>query len=426
MAPYAAAEQAAREAYGRLLSFLAWQWRDIGAAQDALGDALLKALEVWPVSGVPQAPQAWLLTVAKRQLLQMVRHDQVRFDPALGVLFEHEQLHEDAPAIPDARLKLMFVCAHPAIDEKVRIPLMLQTVLGLQVAEMAPAFLVSPTALAQRLVRAKQKIRDAGIRFEEPERAELPQRLGAVLESIYGAFGLGLDAMDGAEARIADLQDEAIYLCEIVCALLPSEPEARGLLALMTFCRARKAARLDASDNFVPLAQQNVKLWDREAIVRADQWLWLAAQQRQPGPFQLEAAVQAAHCHRLFTGNTPWNAIAQLYQQINTYFPTHGSLVAGAIALGEAGDVKNALRQLDAMDPVLSTSFQPWWVAKAYLLQREANPSPPCIDAAYQTAIGLTVDPRLKRHLERVRQCPPVPFLQPAPPSSASGGMATA
>lgn len=403
-APRKAAEQAARDSYGRLLSYLAWQWRDIGAAQDALGDALLKALEVWPESGVPEAPDAWLLTVAKRQLLQIARHDRVRFDPAVTVLLEQEQMHEDAPLIPDARLKLMFVCAHPAIDEKVRIPLMLQTVLGLQVAEMAPALMVSPAALAQRLVRAKQKIRDTGIRFEEPEKVELPERLTYVLESIYGAFGLGLDAIDGAEARIADLQDEAIYLCGIVCTLLPSEPEARGLMALMTFCRARKAGRMDESGNFVPLGKQDVCLWDQDAIARADQWLWLAAQHRRPGPFQMEAAVQSAHCHRLFTGETPWQGINQLYQQINANFPTHGSLVAGAIAMGECGDVVNALRQLEAMDPAVTRNYQPWWVAKGYLLGLDTNSPRQLMDVAYQTAIGMTVDHRLRKHLESVRQ----------------------
>lgn len=386
------------------MSYLAWQWRDIAAAQDALGDALVKALEVWPVSGVPDAPDAWLLTVARRQLLQVARHDQVRFDPAVTALLGDDAAAEPAPAIPDARLKLMFVCAHPAIDAKVRIPLMLQTVLGLQVADMAPALMVSPAALAQRLVRAKQKIRDVGIRFEEPELSELPERLGSVLESIYGAFGLGLGAIDGAESRITDLQDEALYLCGIVCDLLPAEPEARGLLALMAFCKARHRARTDAAGNFVPLAQHDLRLWDREAIERADQWLWAAAQQRRPGPFQLEAAVQSAHCHRLFTGQTPWKAIAHLYQQINAHFPTEGSRVAGAIASGEAGDIPGALRQLDQMDPQAMQNYQPWWVARAYLLSRDGPARRSEADKCYQTAIGLTVDPKIKKHLESERQ----------------------
>jgi RNA polymerase sigma-70 factor (ECF subfamily) len=189
-----------------------------------------------------------------------------------------------------------------------------------------------------------------------------------------------------------------------VCDLLPDEPEARGLLALMTFSKARQGARSDAQGNFVPLAHQDVTLWDRAAIERADQWLWLAAQQGRPGPFQLEAAVQSAHCHRLFTGNTPWKGIEQLYREINAHFPTQGSLVAGAVAAGEAGNIAEGLRQLDAMDPAVTKSFQPWWVARSYLLSRDESARQSDVDLAYQTAIGLTVDLRLKRHLEAVRQ----------------------
>lgn len=407
LSPHQTAERAARESFGRLVSYLAWQWRDIAAAQDALGDALLKALESWPVNGVPDAPDAWLLTVAKRQLLQVARHDQVRFDPAVTALLQQEEVQDETPVVPDARLKLMFVCAHPAIDEKVRIPLMLQTVLGLQVADMAPVLMVSPTALAQRLVRAKQKIRDTGIRFEEPELQELPDRLACVLECIYGAFGLGLEAIDGAEPRIADLQEEAQYLCGIVCTLLPAEPEARGLLALMHFCSARRAARLDASGNFIPLAQQDMALWDRDVIVQADQLLWVAAQQRRPGPFQLEAAVQSAHCHRLFTGQTPWRGIDQLYRQINAYYSTQGALVAGAVAMGEAGDPVAGLCQLDQMDSALTKGFQPWWVARGHLLALSGVNARAMAHQAYQTAIGLTSDPCVKRYLERVLNAMP-------------------
>jgi RNA polymerase sigma-70 factor, ECF subfamily len=398
-----AIERAARESFGRLVSYLAWQWRDIAAAQDALGDALVKALEVWPREGIPDSPDAWLLTVAKRQLLQMARHDKVRFDPAVTVLLAQDEAQEHTFTIPDARLKLLFVCAHPAIDEKVRIPLMLQTVLGLEVADMAPALLLSPTALAQRLVRAKQKIHSTGLRFEEPEASELPERLHHVLESIYGAFGLSVDAMDAAEARVLDLKDEALYLGRTVCQLLPESAEAKGLLALMTFSNARRAAGVDAQGNFVPLAMHDTQLWDKAAILQADQLLWVAAQSRSPGPFQLEAAVQSAHCHRLFTGQTPWQGIAALYQQINNFYPTQGACVAGAVALAEAGDVAAGINQLDAMDPQTVKAFQPWWVARAYLLSKQGSQALRDADAAYRTAIGLTTQQKTRDYLESVR-----------------------
>ncbi len=400
-----AAELAARESFGRLLSWLAWRWRDVAAAEDALADALLKALEVWPVQGVPQAPDAWLLTVAKRRLLEIARHDRVRADPALLAILDTGTEAAVAPDIPDERLRLLLVCTHPAIDEKIRVPLMLQTVLGLQAAEIAPALLLSPSALAQRLVRAKQKIRDAGLRFEVPAADELPARLRHVLESIYAAFGLGADIVDGAEARALDLEQEAIYLCELVCTLQPDHAEARGLLALMLFSRARRGAQRDEGGRFVPLAAQDVRRWDRDLIAKAEELLWSAAAKRDPGPFQLEAAVQSAHCQRLHGGATPWAGIAALYADINAYFPTQGSRVAGAVATAEAGDVAGGLLQLDAMDAAVVRSYQPWWVARAYLLSKSEAPQQRAgADAAYAVAIGLTSQQRLREYLESQRR----------------------
>lgn len=398
---FGAAELAARESFGRLATWLAWQWRDLAAAEDALADALVKALEVWPRVGVPAAPDAWLLTVAKRQLLQIARHEQMRSAPAVLAVLTEDEMQASDPEIPDARLKLLFVCAHPAINEKVRVPLMLQMVLGLQVSDFAPAMLSSPSALAQRLVRAKQKIRDTGLRFEEPDADEMPERLQCVLESIYGAFGLGLDALDGAEARISGLVQEALYLGRLLCQLLPDAAEAKGLCALMLFCVSRRAAKTDAAGRFVPLAQQNVELWERDSIAAAEQLLWQAAQARDPGPFQMEAAVQSAHCHRLFSGETPWRAIAQLYQQINAHFPTLGSQVAGAVALAEAGEVAQGLAQLSGMPALLSKSFQPWWVARAHLLAKSSDAADrAAAQQAYASAIGLTSNPKIRAHLQ--------------------------
>lgn len=394
-------ETAARESYGRLVSWLAWQWRDIAAAEDALGDALVKALEDWPTTGLPDAPDAWLLTVAKRRLLEAARHDKVRFDPAVQWLLESRASDAQSPEIPDSRLKLLFVCAHPAIDELVRVPLMLQIVLGFQATQIAPALLVSPTALAQRLVRAKQKIRATGLRFEEPDAGELPARLHYVLDALYGAFGMSVTSIDGAESRISDLQDDALFLCGLLCQLLPAAAEAKGLLALMTFCQARRAAQSDDAGRFVPLAAQDVARWDRDAIIAADRLLWEAARARDPGPFQLEAAVHSAHCQRLFTGTTPWPAIVALYREINTHFPTHGSKVAAAVATAETGDLAAALQQLEAMDPSITKSFQSWWVARAYVLSR-FNQESRRLEAlaSYQVALGLTIDTTNRTFIE--------------------------
>jgi RNA polymerase sigma-70 factor, ECF subfamily len=325
----------------------------------------------------------------------------MRSDPAVTALLEQEFEYDEGAStvsIPDARLKLLFVCAHPAIDEKIRTPLMLQIVLGLQVADIAPAMLTSPTTLAQRLVRAKQKIKDTGLRFDEPEASELPARLHDVLEAIYGAFGLSVDAIAGAENRVTDLQQEAIFLCGLVCELLPQAAEAKGLLALILFRQARRAAQYDANGDFIPLSDQDANQWGKASILRADQLLWTAAHQRQPGPFQLEAAIQSAHCHRLFTGSTPWAGIAQLYAQINQHYPTTGSRVAGAVALAESGNPEAALAQLHAIDKSHSNSFQPWWVAYSHCLHLTGQVNE--AKAALTTALGLTSDVRLRRYLE--------------------------
>ncbi len=242
------AEAVARAAYGRLVAYLAARSRDVAAAEDALAEAFAAALRVWPETGVPERPEAWLFTAARRQLIQAGRRQAVRgaAEPTLALLAEERQ--DRAPdAFPDERLKLLFVCAHPAIDPAARAPLMLQTVLGLDAARIASAFLVAPAAMGQRLVRAKTRIREAGIAFAVPEPEELPERLAAVLDAIYAAYGSGWEDAAGTDARRKGLTAEAIWLARLVTALLPGEPEARGLLALMLYCEARAAARRDAA-----------------------------------------------------------------------------------------------------------------------------------------------------------------------------------
>lgn len=405
------AETVARESFGRLVSWLAYQWRDLAAAEDAMSDALLKALIHWPEKGIPSSPEAWLLTVAKRQLLQKVRHEKLalasRFFTAADEDFTDDDILQLVAEIPDKRLALMLTCAHPEIEEAMRMPLMLQSVLGLQANEIAAAMLVSPGALAQRLVRAKQTIRAQQLSYDEAELNDLPNRIQFVLEAIYGAYGIGND-LDGIESRISDLTQEAIFLCNLVCELLPTSAEAKGLLALMLFNQARKPAHNSTGDIFIPLARKDPQLWDKKMIQQADSILLDAFSQRKPGYFQLEAAVQSAHCHRLFSGVTPWKAIADLYRQINQYFPTQGSLVAGAVAMAESGDPQAAINLLESMDKKLTQNFQPWWVARAYILTLTQDHN--AARAALDRAIGLSTEEKIINYLTELKNSHDAPY----------------
>ena len=406
----AAAEAAARQSYGRLLSWLAWQWRDVAAAEDALASALEKALRHWPAEGVPAAPEAWLLAVARRELLQAARRQRLHDSPQVQALLADEPSAPETPALPDSRLKLLFVCAHPALDASLAPALMLQVVLGLPAAQIAQAMLSSPAAMAQRLVRAKQKIRDAGLRFEEPGPDEWPERLQAVLEAVYAAYGLGWqawesDAGDNPEPGALageGLRAEALYLADLVCSLLPADAgraEAEGLLALILHCEARGPARRAADGRFIPLAEQDTALWLRPLMAQADQLLRQCARWAAPGPFQIEAAIQSAHNERLHTGRTPWAGIVQLYERLVALAPSLGAQVARAVAWAQAGDGARAQALLAALDHPRRSSYQPYWVALAHVSAQAGRWG----DAAraMQQAIGLTSDPAVRLHLQQ-------------------------
>lgn len=396
----AAAIAAARNSYGRLLSWLAWQWRDIAAAEDALADAFATALIRWPRDGVPDSPEGWLMTAAKRNLLQTARRRRQAEDPALTVLFPGDQEPAPVPAaVPDDRLRLLFVCAHPAIDPSVRSALMLQTVLGLDAARLASAFLISAEAMTKRLVRAKAKIRIAGIRFEDPQADELPQRVDAVLDAIYGSYTLDWDAPPPQPSQ--PLAEEALYLAELVSAHLPEDPEAAGLLALLLFCEARRPARLDARGEFVALDEQDPQRWDADLLERAEALLAQAAAMGTPGPFQLEAAIQAAHCHRRLGEPTPWNDIERLYRRLIELHPGVGARIGHAMALAHASSSpEDGLRLLDRLDAKGVHGHQPWWAARAYLLAQLPGRSDDAIEA-FSQALSLTREPALRRHLSR-------------------------
>lgn len=390
----AAAERAARHHYGRLLAWLAWQWRDIAGAEDALGEAFARALARWPADGVPDTPQAWLLAVARRELLMAARRQRLADDPALRVLFPNEHdATPDAQAVPDERLRLMFVCAHPAIDAGVRSALMLQVVLGLDAARIASAFLVKPEAMGKRLSRAKAKIRETGIRFEEPEARELPERVAAVLEAVYGAYTLHWGDVD--DAARGQLAEEALYLAELVAAHLPGQPEALGLAALLGLCEARRAASRDAAGAFVALDEQDPARWNAALERRAEDTLARAAALASPGPYQLEACIQAGHMHGRRVGRVPWDAIVTLYAALLALAPSVGAHIGHAVASARAtSDPTAGLALLDALAPAQVAQHQPWWAARAHLLAVAGRRA----DAveAYGRALALTAQPAVR------------------------------
>lgn len=397
-----ASEAAARHAYGKLLAWLAARTRNLAAAEDALAEAFRIALTVWPDRGVPDQPEAWLLTVARRAAGGTGRHQAVRdaAAPALRLLAEEAA---DVPdhGFPDERLKLLFVCAHPDIDPAMRAPLMLQTVLGLDSARIASAFLVAPSTMAQRLVRAKARIAEARIPFSVPDPAELGERLAPVLDGIYAAYGRGWDDVAGADPRRRDLAQEAIWLGSMLVALLPREPEAHGLLALMLFCEARKPARRDASGAYVPLARQDTRLWSRTQLEAAERALHAAAALHRPGRFQTEAAIQSAHAHRRLGGRVAAADILRLYDALLAFAPSLGAQIGRAAAFAEAVGPEAGLVALNALAP-RATGYQPFWALRAHLLASLGQDD----DAAeaYRRAVGLSEDAAVRAWL--LRQAP--------------------
>jgi len=398
-----AVERVARESYGRLVAYLSVHTQDLAGAEDALSEALLKALTVWPRDGVPKNPEAWLLTTARHSLIDFFRHQQVVLagESELLLLTRNSEESPLESIFSDERLKLLFVCAHPTIDPAMHTPLMLQTVLGLDAVRIGGAFLVSPKTMGQRLVRAKTKIRDGGIRFEVPERRQLPQRLEAVLEAIYAAFGVGWDDMAGADQRGRSLAEEAIWLARVLLQLVPGEAEAQGLLALMLHCEARRAARRDRGGRYVPLSEQDPNLWSLPLIEEAERHLAEASKCGQPGRFQLEAAIQSVHAERVRSGRVEWTAIVGFYEQLNRISPTIGMRTGYAAALAEAKEAERGLAVLDALNPDAVSCYQPYWAVRAHLLEslgRDAE-----AQHAYDRAIGLAEDPAVREFLLQKR-----------------------
>jgi RNA polymerase sigma-70 factor (ECF subfamily) len=402
----ATAEAVARRSYGKLVAFLATRTRDVTAAEDALSDAFAAALADWPANGIPKNPEAWLVAVARNRTIDAARRRRVSEGAAAHLRLITEELEEverGTSPIPDDRLALMFACAHPAIDPGIRAPLILQTNLGFDAATIASAFLVSPAAMGQRLVRAKNKIREAGIPFRVPEPVELRERLDPVLDAIYTAFAEGWSDPAGTEIRRRNLAEEAIWLGRLVASLLPQEPEAFGLLALMLHAEARRGARRNAEGDYVPLAEQNPALWDAQLIEEAEALLFRASTMRVVGRYQLEAAVQSAHAVRRLTGQTDWGAIERIYDALLAMTDSPVVAINRAIVVAEARGPTAALAALDAVaDDARLAEYQPYWAARAEMLARTGDIE--AADNAYQRAIGLESDPAVRCFLQQRRE----------------------
>lgn len=396
------ADAVARRSYGKLVAFLAARTRDVAAAEDALSEAFASALADWPRNGCPSNPEAWLLTVARRKAIDMhrgLRRHELAADE-LRVMAEGLDAAVSAAEIPDQRLALMFACAHPAIDAGIRAPLILQVILGLDAKAIASAFLMSPAAMGKRLVRAKDKMRHAGVPFRVPEREELAGRLDTVLDAIYAAFAEGWTDPVGTDVVHRDLTEEAFFLARIATELLPEEPEAFGLLAFMLHAEARRRARRDANGDYVPLAEQDSALWDSQMIFEAEELLRRASSHSSIGRYQLEAALQSAHVYRCRTGYANWADVVKLYDALLALTASPVVAINRALAIAELHGASAGLEAIpDMAADARLAEYQPYWAARAELLSKTSAQDE--AHSAYGMAIGLERDDAVRRFLQR-------------------------
>jgi RNA polymerase sigma-70 factor (ECF subfamily) len=384
-------ERVFRAEYGRCVATLIRLFGDIDLAEEAVQDAFTTALLRWPQTGLPPNPGAWITTTARNRAIDQFRREASRHDRhAQALLLHHDTAPEDTapePEVPvrDDRLRLIFTCCHPALARSAQVALTLRLLGGLQTAEIARAFLVTEATMAQRLVRAKRKISTAGIPYRIPAEAELPGRLRGVLDVIYLIFNEGYAASAGRTLIREDLCTEAIRLARLLTGLMPDEPEVTGLLALLLLVHARRAARVTATGAIVLLADQDRTLWDRALIDEGQTLVRACLRRGQPGPYQIQAAINAVHSDAARATDTRWDQILQLYDQLLEYTPTPVVALNRAVALAEVHGPQAALDLIDRLD---LDSYQPFHATRADLLRRLGRK--PEAAAAYQAAIALS------------------------------------
>jgi RNA polymerase sigma-70 factor (ECF subfamily) len=393
-------ERIFREEHGRVLAALISQFEDFDLAEDALQDALVNALERWQSDGIPGNPGAWLTAVARRRAIDRIRRSATleRSLPDPDLQPSYDEYEMDKTQIPDERLKLMFTCCHPALALEAQIALTLHTLGGLKTHEIARAFLVPEPTMAQRLARARAKIRNAGIPYRVPPIDLLPERLDALLSVIYLIFTEGYSATSGDEPIRRELCLEAIRLCRVLVALMPGNAETRGLLALMLLHDSRRMARLDEAGDLVLLGEQDRSLWDQPEIREGIDVLDAALALKMPGPYQVQAAISALHAEAPTAEATDWKQIAALYKTLAMLNPSPVVEINRAVAVGMAEEPQEGLKLLDGLGN-RAKDYYPFHVVRADLLRRSGRP----VEAieTYERAIALCDNPAERSHLQR-------------------------